>query len=311
MRVTACIVGFRNVDDILQCVAALGRSLHPALDVVICENGGGDVAARLVAQLPPTLPNGGTVTVVDAGENLGYAGGFNRCLDAAPDADAWWLVNPDAEPESDALALMLARLARGDCNAVGATLLLGDGRVQAFGGRFNSWMARAVSIGHGAPGSSVPDPAGIEGRMNYLLGASMLVDRMFVERAGRMRDDYFLYAEEIEWCLRALARGLRLGFAPGARVVHRQGTTTGSDRSPGRRPWLPVYLDERNRLNVVRDTVPGRLPVAALGALAIIAWRYVRRGAWQQTGYALSGWSAGIRNERGIPEKLLRGTGAQ
>ncbi len=42
----------------------------------------------------------------------------------------------------------------------------------------------------------------------------------FVEVNGLMREDYFLYAEEVEWCLRAKRRGLRLGLAPAARILH-------------------------------------------------------------------------------------------
>jgi len=304
VRVTACIVGFRNADDVVACVARLGESTHRPLEVVICENGGAEAFALLQARLPAQLEGGGQLRIVDAGGNLGYAGGFNRCLAEAPDADAWWLVNPDAEPATDALALMIERLARGDCGMVGSTLLLGDGRVQAFGGRFRHWLARAESIGHGAPGSTVPDARHIEATMNYVLGASMLVDRHFLARVGPMRDDYFLYAEEVEWCVRGLTRGEKLGFAPGARVLHRQGTTTGSANTHHGRPWLPVYLDERNRLHVVRDTRPLLLPVATVMSFMLILLRYARRGAWTQTGYAIQGWMAGIANRRGVPARM-------
>ena len=137
--------------------------------------------------------------------------------------------------------------------------------------------------------------------MNYVLGASMLATRRFMDIVGPMREDYFLYAEEIEWCLRGIALGQKLGFAPGARVNHSQGSTTGSGNTIASRPWLPIYLDERNRLHVVRDTMKLRLPVAALMALLLIALRYLRRGAWRQAGYALSGWWAGLCNRRGKP----------
>jgi N-acetylglucosaminyl-diphospho-decaprenol L-rhamnosyltransferase len=184
---------------------------------------------------------------------------------------------------------------------VGGTITLPDGRVQGHGGRFRPWLARAESIGHGERGDDPPDPARVEARMNYILGAAMLATRRFVEIAGPMREDYFLYAEEIEWCLRGRARGLGLGFAPAALIGHAQGTTTGSGAAIARRPWLPVYLDERNRLHVVRDTTPWRLPVSALGALLMIMLRYARRGAWAQTRFALAGWWAGVCNRRGKP----------
>lgn len=306
MRVVACIVAFRNVEDVERCVAALGAGSHRELTVVICENGGAEAAAALQAVLPTQLPCGGSVTVIDAGDNLGYAAGFNVCVAATPDADAWWLVNPDAEPEPDALTRMVAVLAAGEADAVGGSICLSDGRVQGHGGRFRPWLARAESIGHGTPVDVRPDRATIEAAMNYILGASILAGRRFFEVAGPMREDYFLYAEEVEWGLRAKARGLRLGFVPDARVWHRQGSTTGSGRSIALRPWLPVYLDERNRLNVVRDTSPSLLPIAMVAAIPLILLRYARRGAWAQTGYALSGWWAGVCNRRGRPDGYFK-----
>jgi N-acetylglucosaminyl-diphospho-decaprenol L-rhamnosyltransferase len=301
MHVVACIVGFRNAADVVETVAALDRSTHPSLSIVICENGGDLAFAALEQAIADRTTHGRAVTRVSAPDNPGYAAGFNRCVRAAPDADAWWLVNPDAQPNPDALSVMLARLQMGDCGLVGGTLYLPDGRVQGHGGRFHGWLARSESIGHGSPAIDMPDDRAVETKMNYVLGASMLVSRRFMEVVGPMREDYFLYAEEIEWCLRGIALGQKLGFAKGARVDHAQGSTTGSGNAIAFRPWLPVYLDERNRLHVVRDTMRARLPVAALMALVFIGLRYARRGAWRQVGFALAGWWAGVCNRRGKP----------
>lgn len=301
MHVAVCIVGFRNSDDIVRCLSALEALTHGGFAVVICENGGAEAARALRMLLPGALAGGQPVSVVDAGGNLGYAGGFNRCIAEAPAADAWWLLNPDTRPEPGALAAMLARLARGDCEATGGTLLLGNGRVQAYGGRFRSWLARAESIGHGSAYDPSVDAASIERATDYVLGASMLVTRTFVERVGPMRDDYFLYAEEVEWGVRARRRGMKLGCAPDAIVHHDQGSTTGSGHAAQGRARLPVYLDTRNLIHVVRDLMPARLPIAIIATFLLIFLRYARRGAWRQTGYALGGLWAGVRNERGLP----------
>jgi GT2 family glycosyltransferase len=214
------------------------------------------------------------------------------------------VLNPDTLVETETLAELVARLECGDCDAVGGVLYHPDGSVQAYGGRWRSWLARAESIGHGASLEAVVDKASVEREMDYLLGASMLIGRSFVERAGLMREDYFLYAEEVEWCLRGLALGLRLGFAPKARLCHGQGATTGSADSIRHRPRLPIYMDERNKILVVRDTTPARVPVAVLASLALTLMRFGRRGAFTQWGYAVSGWWAGVRNRRGIPPWL-------
>jgi N-acetylglucosaminyl-diphospho-decaprenol L-rhamnosyltransferase len=131
-----------------------------------------------------------------------------------------------------------------------------------------------------------------------------MVGRRFVEVAGLMREDYFLYCEEVEWCLRGVERGMRLGFAAQAKVLHAHGAATGAGRPFAEQPRTPVYLGERNRLLLTRDRYPTLLAVAALAALVILCLRCARRGAWRQLGYGLAGWRAGLANERGAPKWL-------
>lgn len=300
-HISICIVGFHNADEIATCVAALDTLTYPHFDVVICENGGPDSHARLRAAVPATLTGGQGVECILASGNLGYAGGVNTCMRARPDADGWWVVNPDTQPEPGALSALLDRLDRGDCHGVGGVLYHPDGKVQAYGGRWRYWLGRPVSIGMGARVDDPVDADAVEAQMNYILGASMLVDRRFVEVAGYMRDEYFLYCEEVEWALRAVKRGIKLGFAPASRVLHGQGGTTGSADPIHSRPRLPIYMDERNKLHVVWDVTPLRWPVAVVATFALLTMRYAARRAWPQWRYALAGWWAGVRGQRGLP----------
>lgn len=301
MHVAVSIVGYRNADDIVRCLKALERSVYTDFEVIVCENGGADAYAELTKALPGVLARGQKVRAVDASTNVGYSGGVNRCLRETPDADAWWVLNPDTEPHVEAMGLQVARLQQGDCDAVGCTLHLPNGVIQSYGGRWSSWFARAESMGHGKPIGTSVEPALVEARQSYLNGASMMVTRRFVESAGYMREDYFLYCEEVEWCLRAVTQGMKLGFAPGAYVLHHQGTSTGNSRDIREKTRAPVYLNERNKLNLTRDRFPFRFPVAALAVFGVLFLRYGRRRAWRQLGYGLAGWSAGLRNERGVP----------
>ena len=303
-HVCVSIVGFRNAADIVLCLKALERSTHTDFHVVVCENGGEQAFTDLRQATGGFLAGGQAVHVINAGANLGYAGGVNRAMAFSPDASAWWILNPDTQPEPEALAAALARLQGGDCAAVGSTVYLPDGTVQSHAGIWRSWFARAVSVGHGTPLAAPTDVTSIEREQSYLNGACMLVDRKFMSTVGPMREDYFLYCEEVEWFLRATTLGLRMGFAPASRVLHEGGATTGSYADIRHRPKTPIYLNERNRLLVTRDCYPGRLPVVALGALAVLLLKYGRRRAWLQVGYALSGWLAGLTNRRGPPAWL-------
>lgn len=300
MHIAVAIVGYRNTQDICACVAALARSTHGDFEIVICENGGDEAFAGLRAALPSQLPQGQPVRLIQAPSNGGFASGVNICIAAAPQVDAWWILNPDTEASPGAMAALAARLAQG-FDAVGGTVHFDNGQVQSRGGVWRSWLGRAESIGYGEKLDTVPDVNDIERRQTYLSGASMLVGRRFVERAGPMREDFFLYGEEVDWCLTARARGLTLGFAAGADVLHRQGTTTGTTQKMGTRSRLSVYLDERNKMLVTKRHFPARLPVAGAAALLLIGLRYLRKGAVRQFGYGVSGWFAGLRGEKGPP----------
>jgi GT2 family glycosyltransferase len=302
MDVAVLIVSYRSLDDLLVCLSALGESTHPNFRVVICENGGPAAFEKVRAALPKTLSKGQSVSIWEAPGNLGYAGGVNFALDHAGDADAYWILNPDTQPAPDALASMIERLKAGDCGMVGHDLVLTDGRLASRGGgQWRPLTARAISIDKGAQRTSAVDPTHAEGRIGYLVGASILVSADALKIAGRMRDDYFLYCEEVEWCLRAVRRGVKLGYAPGAVVVHAHGTSTGGGGQLRDRSKLSVYLIARNRVLVTRDMFPERLALTRWLILGHLVAKFLKARAARQLLYALSGWKAGLRNERGAP----------
>jgi GT2 family glycosyltransferase len=300
-HVAIAIVGYNNVADVQRCVNAIAKSIYSDFEIIICENGSQPTYEALQAVLPTALPGGQQIRVIKSPANDGYASGVNQCINASPSADAWWVLNPDTEAQPNALAALVERLNQGDVQAVGGTLYFPDGEIASYGGKWRSWLARAVSIGLGSPLDATPNATRIEQEQTYLSGASMLVSRDFVRRAGLMSEEFFLYCEEIDWCLTAAQQGLRLGFAAGAKVLHHQGTSTGRSISVSDRSKLSVYLDERNKMLVTRIHFPSHLPVASAAALLLLALRYLRKGAFRQYFYGLSGWFAGLLGRRGIP----------
>jgi GT2 family glycosyltransferase len=306
MHVAVCIVGFANAGDIEQCLRALAAQTHKDFEVIVCENGGNAAFAALKAALPSSMRGVPKITLLNAPENPGYAGGVNRAISASPHADAWWVLNPDTVPDPQALAALSERLAKGDVAAVAGPVLGHNGRLQSFGGgRWRAWLARVEALGAGAAPDRLPDPADVERQFDYLTGASMLVGRDFIAAAGLMTEDYFLYVEEVDWCIRARAKGVQLGFAPEARVLHAHGSTTGAGGHVSTRSRLSVYLDERNKVRLVRETTPRRLPVAVLSSLGLMTMRFAFQGAFKQWGYAIAGWAAALRDERGKPAWML------
>jgi len=298
MRVAVLIVAYKNADDVARCLAALRLSTYFDFEVVVCENGG-DVAYKALLGAIRNSSLNSRVKSIEAPFNGGFAAGVNICSRAAPNADCYWILNPDTAPDAGAMEALVKKLSTGECDAAGGVLCLPDGRTQSYGGVWIPWRGRFASIGFGSFPSDAIGEARIERRQNYLSGASMMVGRNFLHRAGEMREDYFLYGEEVAWCIEAARRGLRLGFCRDAKVIHYQGTSTGCTERISDRSRISVYLGERNRILLTRDYFPLFLWPAAIISFLDLLLRFGRHRAWRQLSYAVAGWWAGICNERG------------
>jgi GT2 family glycosyltransferase len=223
---------------------------------------------RAQAESSPGLKIEDDWVLIQTGANLGFAGGCNvglRHVLARGDADYVWLLNNDTVVEADALGRMV-ELANSSprMGMIGSTLLFYDRphTVQAFGGgTFSRWRAMTQHIGEGASIASVGIfAAEAQKKMTYVVGASMLVSRAFIETVGLMQEDYFLYFEELDWAERARRASppFELGYASSSVVYHRVGASAGT----GARSLSSIRHLSRSRLMFIQRFYPGLLLLA-------------------------------------------------
>ena len=78
---------------------------------------------------------------------------------------------------------------------------------------FRSWVVTKQM-------SSVPQP------IDWVPGASMMIRRAVVDAIGGLDENYFLYFEETDFCLRALKAGFPTWYVPESRVMHIAGQSS-------------------------------------------------------------------------------------
>lgn len=76
----------------------------------------------------------------------------------------------------------------------------------------------------------------------FVSGASMLIRSSFLRKHGFLREDFFLYFEDNEICLRAIKLGYRVVYNPFSVVYHKGGSTIG----PFMNSTLSLYYGIRN-----------------------------------------------------------------
>ena len=208
--------------------------------------------------------DGGAVpelVLIETGANLGFAGGNNIGIAYALNhlrPDYFWLLNTDTIVAPDALTALVERATRDKAvGMVGSSIIYywQPDKVQALGGAsVDPRTIRMCHIGEGSAVDSIPaDGTDVEARMAYVVGASMLVSREFVQQVGLMCDDYFLYYEEIDWAMRGKGR-FTVAYAPGSRVFHKVGGASRRVASVASMRYM-----WRNRIRFVARFMPDRL----------------------------------------------------
>lgn len=279
------LVSYCSSDVIAECLASLAASEGARLHVVICENASPDASADVIREW--AVANGVAIGESDAGEaapaegglpwltllraprNLGFAGGVNAglaWLAPRPEIGLFWLLNPDCVVEPGTAAAYAACAAGRRFGLMGGRTryLAPPGYVQSDGGRVRRWTGICENVNFARLPEDAPMPEG--SCLDYLSGANLVASRAFVETVGPMREDYFLYYEEVDWAYRRGA--LTILTCPGAVVGHHGGTAIGTGSTERRASGFANYFNYRNRMRFVARFHWPRLPVAYLYSLA-------------------------------------------
>jgi GT2 family glycosyltransferase len=224
------IVNYKTPGLVIDCLRTVyGETSGIRYEVIVADNDSGDDSERLIRGEFPD------VKWIQTGYNAGFARANNAAIRQAS-GEAVLLLNSDTLVEGDAIGCCCLELMASSYVAAGVQLLNPDRTPQISGNFFmkgglnyllplpylGGWMK---SAGHlfGAKAPHVPD-AGSVVEVDWINGAFLMVKRAAYELAGLMDEDFFLYAEEAEWCSR-LRRIGRLCIYGQFRVVHLQGVS--------------------------------------------------------------------------------------
>lgn len=276
------VLNWNGWQDTQACVRSLLDQGRSGAQIVVCDNGSADGSFDRLRQIFQGWPelsgqrllvldraqaesgqrfHDARVVLIQTGANLGFAGGCNVGLRFAMSQGAayFWLLNNDTEIEVGADEALLARMRQDPAVGLcGSRLIYHHDRslVQARGGAvYHPRLGVGTHIGVHEPVEAPEDVAQIEASMDYVVGASMVASRRFIETVGLMTEDYFLYFEELDWATRGKANGFRLAYAPGSVVFHKEGATIGSCHS-GNGSALSMRFLFRNRLLFTKRFYP-------------------------------------------------------
>lgn len=267
-HIAAWARGAEDAPETMRGVDAAGPRVPKPVPCVVLDGPEAETGAPHARDVPLVLVRNGANAGFAAGNNVGL-----RYALARGDFGYVWLLNPDTVVAPDSLeALVAAAEADPGVGMLGATVLYyhaPDVMQAAAGGSLSRWIGTTHLVATGGPADAHVSPGP---EMAYIHGACLLVRTELVRTVGMMDDRYFLYSEEVDWCVRARRAGWRLGYARRARVWHKEGT------SMGKRSAVQEFHTLRSRLLLLRRHFPLRYPVGlAYNALRSVAPPVLRR----------------------------------
>jgi N-acetylglucosaminyl-diphospho-decaprenol L-rhamnosyltransferase len=242
LDLSVVVVSYNTIDLLRECLATAVVSLaSPGADglrleyeLFVVDNASVDGSVAMVAEEFPQAK------LIANDTNRGFAAANNQAL-AQATGRYYLLLNPDTEVIGDALPSLVAFMDdHPKAGAAGARLENPDRTFQHSAFRFPTlWMSffdffplnhRVVNsrLNGRYPRSKYTRPFQID----HPLGACMIVRAEAAAQVGLLDERFFMYCEEIDWCMRIKQAGWEIWCTPDSGVVHHVGASARQFRGP-------------------------------------------------------------------------------
>lgn len=248
-KIAIVVINYRTAQMTLDCLASLEpevthlRGAH----VVLVDSASGDDSPALIERESSAREWNSWLSIFCLAENRGFSAGNNGGIafaDRLADFDAYLLLNSDTIVRPGAIKT-LGQVLEHDSSVglVGPRLEWPDGEHQVSCFRRISPISELLSAAKTGPITrlfskrevAIFDPpsgrqsernAGDSSEIDWISFACVLIRREVVSQIGPMDEEFFMYFEDVDYCLRARAAGWQIAYAPAARVVHLRGGRT-------------------------------------------------------------------------------------
>ncbi len=216
------ILNWNGAEDTINCVRSFRGLRYPNYELVVVDNGSTDSSVNRIKE---KFPN---ITLIETGNNLGYAGGNNAGIRYAINkgADYILIVNNDTElinPNfiNDMIDKMEEEPTIG---IIGPKILNPGGKIQDSilftPTLLNSIRESLLFKFHRRNKKNYSIPQQVEA----VSGVCWLIRKEVVEKIGLIDEDYFMYAEEQDFCYRAKKAGWGIMYYPVESILHYKGS---------------------------------------------------------------------------------------
>ena len=245
MYLSIIIVNYKSAQLIIGCLKTFNENAINSFEFIIVDNDSKDDSKTIITEQFLF------VKWIDMGYNAGFARANNEGIRRAT-ADTVLLLNPDTLILDGAVEKCYRQFIQSPYIACSVQLLNADHTPQITGNFFMKGglnhllplpymgaLLREIAFAAKVKKTNVPQ-ASAEQKVDWINGAFMMVKKSVIEKAGMLDEDFFLYAEEIEWCSRLKKAG-ELCVYGNLYTIHLQGESINSATETTDKGYYNLY----------------------------------------------------------------------
>lgn len=221
------VLTWNGKKDTLECLSSLKELTYPNYKILVVDNASIDGTAEQVRTQFPY------VELIINKDNFRFAGGNNVGIEYAltKNADYILLLNNDTTVDKTFIDELVSNAeSDSQIGMVGPKMYYysDPNRIWYAGGKIEWWKGWISHIGvreidKGQYGQTT--------ETDFVSGCCILVKREVVEKIGILDTAYYIYGEDVDWCIRASRAGYRILYEPKAKIWHKLSVSTGGHLS--------------------------------------------------------------------------------
>ena len=206
MKIAVIILHYGKLETTKKCLVDLSKKISEH-KVILINNTQDDISglAKII--------NG--TKIINNKTNVGFAGGVNQGIALASNDKSithYFLMNNDLSISFGSFAQLLLTFTRfPKCGIVSP--VLHHGEVYDWGGKYNKWSGM---VKH----KNWPNKPKTTQTVGHVAGAAMLMSHELVDKIGMLDERFFLYFEDLDFCLRATNAGYTIHINPDVVADH-------------------------------------------------------------------------------------------
>lgn len=305
--------GHRHLGKILEnCLESLFNTNYHDFEVLFVDNASTDDSISFVKE---HFGNDPRVRIIQNKKNFGFAEGNNRGIKNST-REYIALLNNDVIVDPNWLAELVKSAEPPEVGAAQSKLLqMAQRTLLDCAGGLLDYYGYHVERGRGEDADLFNQP----GEIFYAKGASLLLKREILEKAGLFDPEIFLYFDEVDLCWRIWLSGYRIVYAPRSIVYHASGSTVSATQMRSKiyyytRNHFLILLKNYNLANAVKAILVSLLlesrnivlflarhkSIVALSLMRGIGWNLLHfKRTWKQRQFVQS-------CIRSVPDREIR-----